>query len=185
MQLFFFGSSILLLLFQIVFFEDRDYRGKSYDCKGDSADLHSYIRRCNSVRVEGGWWCLYERNNYMGYQYVIGPGDYNDYRRWMGFNDCVRSCRIIKTARGPYRLKLFDRPNFGGQSYELTENMRSVPEKLLRQEVQSCRVLGGCWVFFEHPNYSGRQYLLEKGDYSHPSEWGALRAVVGSIRRIM
>lgn len=91
-------NPVLLSSFQIVFYEDRDFQGKSYDCKGDSADLHGYIRRCNSVKVEGGWWVLYERNNYMGYQYVIGPGDYNDYRRWMGFNDCVRSCRIIRNV---------------------------------------------------------------------------------------
>uniref|UniRef100_A0A3Q4HPP6 Crystallin, gamma S4 n=1 Tax=Neolamprologus brichardi TaxID=32507 RepID=A0A3Q4HPP6_NEOBR len=64
----------------------------------DSANLHGYIRRCNSVKVEGGWWVLYERNNFTGYQYVIGPGKYNNYGSWMGFNDCVRSCRIIRNV---------------------------------------------------------------------------------------
>lgn len=98
-------NPVLLSSFQIVFYEDRDFQGKSYDCKGDSADLHDYIRRCNSVKVEGGWWVLYEHNNYMGYQYVIGPGDYNDYRRWMGFNDCVRSCRIIRNVSQQTRNK--------------------------------------------------------------------------------
>lgn len=91
-------NPISCISFQIVFYEDRDFLGKSYECKGDSADLHGYIRRCNSVKVEGGWWVMYERNNFMGYQYVIGPGEYNDYRHWMGFNDCVRSCRIIKNV---------------------------------------------------------------------------------------
>ena len=84
--------------FQIVFYEDRVFEGKSYECKGDSPDLHGFIRRCNSVKVEGGWWVLYERNKFTGYQYVIGPGEYNDYSLWMGFNDCVRSCRIIKNV---------------------------------------------------------------------------------------
>ncbi|AWP13629.1 putative beta-crystallin S-1-like [Scophthalmus maximus] len=169
---------------KIVFFEDRDFRGKFYDCKGDSPDLHGFIHRCNSVKVEAGWWVLYERDNFTGYQYVIGPGEYNEYRHWMGFNDCVRSCRIIKNAIGPYKLKLFDRPNFDGQSLELTDNMKTVQEKWLRQEVQSCKVLAGSWVFFEHPNFCGRQYLLEKGEYRHHSEWGALKGNVGSIRRI-
>lgn len=81
-----------------MFYEDQDFQGKSYDCKGDSSDLHSYIRRCNSVKVEGGWWVLFERDNFTGYQYVVGPGEYNNYRLWMGFNDCVRSCRIIKNV---------------------------------------------------------------------------------------
>uniref|UniRef100_A0A665WG20 Gamma-crystallin M2-like n=1 Tax=Echeneis naucrates TaxID=173247 RepID=A0A665WG20_ECHNA len=169
---------------RIVFFEDLDFQGKSYDCKGDLADLHGYIRRCNSVKVEGGWWVLYERNNFTGYQYVIGPGEYNEYRRWMGFNDCVRSCRIIKNVSRPHKLKLFDRPNFDGRSLELTENMKSLQEKWPRPEVQSCKVLEGCWVFFEHPNFSGRQYLVEKGEYRHHLEWGAAKAIVGSVRVI-
>ncbi|XP_022071171.1 gamma-crystallin S-1-like [Acanthochromis polyacanthus] len=175
----------MVLLFQIVFYEDRDFQGKSYDCKGDSADLQSFIHRCNSVKVEGGWWVLYERNNYGGYQYVIGPGEYSEYGRWMGFNDCVRSCRIIKNAKGPFKLRLFDRPNFDGQFLEVTDNMKSVPEKWFRYEVHSCKVLEGSWVFYEHPNFCGRQYLLEEGEYRTPSDWGALRANVGSIRRIM
>ncbi|KAF0026930.1 hypothetical protein F2P81_021667 [Scophthalmus maximus] len=91
---------------------------------------------------------------------------------------------VRKTAIGPYKLKLFDRPNFDGQSLELTDNMKTVQEKWLRQEVQSCKVLAGSWVFFEHPNFCGRQYLLEKGEYRHHSEWGALKGNVGSIRRI-
>lgn len=80
---------------------------------------------------------------------------------------------------------LYERLNFSGQSLELTESIKSVQDKWLRQEVQSCKVLEGTWVFFEHPNFSGRQYLLEKGEYHHCSEWGALKAVVGSIRRII
>uniref|UniRef100_A0A8C4D6A9 Crystallin, gamma S4 n=1 Tax=Dicentrarchus labrax TaxID=13489 RepID=A0A8C4D6A9_DICLA len=167
----------------IVFYEERDFQGKSYDCKGDSVDLHGFIHRCNSVKVEGGWWVLYERNNYTGYQYIIGPGEYNDYCHWMGFNDCVRSCRIIKNVR-LYKLKLFDRPDFEGTSLELTENMKSVHEKWLRPEVRSCKVMEGSWVFFEHPNFCGRQYLLEKGEYRNHSAWGALKAIVGSIRRL-
>ncbi|CAB1445327.1 unnamed protein product [Pleuronectes platessa] len=152
--------------------------------KATRPDLQGFVRRCNSVKVEGGWWVLYERNSYTGYQYVIGPGEYNEYRRWMGFNDCVRSCRIIKNAKGPHKLKLFDRPNFDGQSLELSDNMKAMQEKWTRQEVQSCKVLDGSWVFFEHPNFCGRQYLLEKGEYKHHSEWGALKAAVGSIRRM-
>ncbi|XP_015256665.1 gamma-crystallin 2-like [Cyprinodon tularosa] len=169
---------------KIVFYEGQDFQGKSYDCKGDSADLYSYIHRCNSVKVHGGWWVLYERSNFSGYQYIVGPGEYNVYGQWMGFNDCVRSCKIIKNSKGPFKLKLYGQPNFNGQTLEVTENMKSLREKWL-QKVMSCKVLEGSWVFYEHPNFSGRQYLLEKGEYGSPSEWGALTATVASIRRIM
>ncbi|KAA8593077.1 hypothetical protein FQN60_018532 [Etheostoma spectabile] len=87
-------------------------------------------------------------------------------------------------AKAPYKLRLFDRPNFDGQSLELTEDMKSIQEKWLRREVQSCKVLEGSWIFFEHPNFCGRQYQLEKGEYRHHSEWGALKPTVGSIKII-
>ncbi|XP_038862441.1 gamma-crystallin S-1-like [Salvelinus namaycush] len=178
-------NTLALLFQQIVFYEDRNFQGRSYDCKGDSADLHDFFARCNSCRVEGGWWVLYERPNYMGYQYIIGPGEYADYQHWMGFNDCIRSCRVIKKTTGPYKLRLFERPNFDGQSLEVTENLPSVQERFHSREIHSCKVQEGSWVFFEHPNYRGRQYLLERGEYHRYTEWGALHATVGSIRRII
>ncbi|XP_054915918.1 gamma-crystallin S-like [Poeciliopsis prolifica] len=155
---------------KIVFYEGQDFQGKSYDCKGDSADLYSYIRRCNSVKVQ--------------VQYIIGPGEYTGYGQWMGFNDCVRSCKIIKNCKGPFKVKLYGRPNFNGPTLEVTDNMNSLLEKWSCQ-VMSCKVLQGSWVFYEHPNFSGRQYLLEKGEYGSPIEWGALTATVVSIRRVM
>ncbi|KAL6484736.1 hypothetical protein MHYP_G00067810 [Metynnis hypsauchen] len=163
---------------KIVFYEDRNFQGRSYECKGDSSDLHSYFSRCNSVKVEGGWWVLYERPNYMGYQYILAPGEYPDYQRWMGFNDCVRSCRLIKNINGPYKLKLFERPNFEGQSWEITENTPSVHERFHSREFHSCKITDGTWVFFEHPNYRGRQYLLEKGEYRRYTEWGAMHPTI-------
>uniref|UniRef100_A0A096LTB5 Crystallin, gamma S4 n=1 Tax=Poecilia formosa TaxID=48698 RepID=A0A096LTB5_POEFO len=178
------NGAVCLSFFQIVFYEGQDFQGKSYDCKGDSADLYSYIRRCNSVKVQAGWWVLYERNNFSGYQYIIGPGEYTGYGQWMGFNDCVRSCKIIKNCKGPFKLKLYGRPNFNGPTLEVTDNMNSLREKWPCQ-VMSCKVLQGSWVFYEHPNFSGRQYLLEKGEYGSPAEWGALTATVCSISRVM
>ncbi|MEQ2237603.1 hypothetical protein ILYODFUR_024751 [Ilyodon furcidens] len=103
----------------------------------------------------------------------------------MGFNDCIRSCKIIRSSKGPFKLRLYGRPNFNGHTLEVTDNMTSLQEKWLQHEVMSCKVLEGSWVFYEHPNFSGRQYLLEKGEYESPSGWGALTATVGSIRRIM
>lgn len=81
--------------FQIIFYEDRSFQGRSYECSSECSDLHSHFNRCNSIRVESGDWMVYERPNYMGYQYFLRRGEYPDYQRWMGFNDCVRSCCMI------------------------------------------------------------------------------------------
>ncbi|KAM9710622.1 diacylglycerol kinase beta [Menidia menidia] len=52
-------------------------------------------------REEAGWWVLFQRSNFSGYQYLLGPGEYQDYGLWMGFQDCVRSCRIVKNLSAP------------------------------------------------------------------------------------
>uniref|UniRef100_A0A8C7JXT2 Gamma-crystallin S-1-like n=1 Tax=Oncorhynchus kisutch TaxID=8019 RepID=A0A8C7JXT2_ONCKI len=166
----------------ITFYEDRNYQGRYYECDSDSSDLHTFFSRCNSVRVEGGFWVVYERPNYMGFQYVLTPGEYPDYQRWMGFNDTVRSCRIIRNVGNSWRMKLWEKPNFEGQSMEVADNMPSFQERWHSREVNSCKVFEGAWVFFEHPNYRGRQYLLERGEYRRHTEWGGMQANVGSIR---
>lgn len=57
--------------------------------------MQNHFSRCNSIRVEGGCWVAYEKPNYGGYQYMLHKGEYPDYQRWAGFNDCIRSCRMV------------------------------------------------------------------------------------------
>lgn len=91
-------SMSLLVYLQIVFYEDKNFQGHYFECNSDSPELNTYFRHCNSVRVESGAWVLYERPNYLGYQYVLTKGEYRDYQSWMGYNDSVRSCRIIRNV---------------------------------------------------------------------------------------
>lgn len=79
---------------QIIFYEDRNFQGRSYECNSECPDLSSYFRRCNSIRVEGGNWILYEHPNYRGHQYFLHRGEYPDFQQWMGYNDSIRSCRL-------------------------------------------------------------------------------------------
>ena len=88
-------------------------------------------------------------------------------------------------TKGPYKQKLFAYAGFQGKSMELTEDMISTQEKWPSQRVMSCKVLEGSWIFFEEPNYSGRYYVLDRGDYQYSSDWGSQGSTVGSIRRIM
>ncbi|XP_005994335.1 gamma-crystallin M2-like isoform X1 [Latimeria chalumnae] len=171
---------------KIIFYEDRNFQGRCYECSSDCADLHSYFSRCNSIRVDSGCWVVYEHPNYAGYQYILSRGEYPEYQRWMGFNDCIRSCRLIRHATGgSYRIRVYERPDFGGQMMEFTEDCPSVHDRFQQREVQSCNVVEGAWVLFEQPSYRGRQYLVEKGEYRRHTDWGASTPTVGSFRRIM
>lgn len=98
-------NSIFTFIFhQIIFYEDKNFQGRSYECSNDCTDLHSYFSRCNSIRVESGCFMIYERPNFMGHQYFMRRGEYPDYQRWMGFSSCIRSCRMIPVVSGQYLL---------------------------------------------------------------------------------
>ncbi|XP_024244312.1 gamma-crystallin M2-like [Oncorhynchus tshawytscha] len=143
---------------KIVFFEDKNFQGHSYECNSDCPDLHSYFSRCNSIRVESGCWVLYERPNYGGYQYMLTPGEYADHQQWMGFNDNIRSCRSIKNVYGnSCKIRFYDRPDLAGQMEEWSEDCPSVHKAFKFCEFHSAVVMDGAWVFYELPNYRGQQ----------------------------
>ncbi|GCC27575.1 hypothetical protein chiPu_0006000 [Chiloscyllium punctatum] len=170
---------------KIIFYEDRNFQGRHYECSSDCADLSPYFSRCNSIRVDSDWWVLYEKPNYMGYQYVLTRGEYPDYQRWMGFNDCVRSCRSYPQYRGgSYRMRIYERPDFGGQMMEFMDDCPSVYDRFRYRDIHSCHVMDGYWIFYEHPDYRGRQYFMRPGEYRRYSDWGGYNATVGSFRRM-
>lgn len=92
---------------QIIFYEDRNFQGRHYECSSDCPEMQNHFSRCNSIRVEGGCWVAYEKPNYGGYQYMLHKGEYPDYQRWAGFNDCIRSCRMVPPVSSGLVTKCF------------------------------------------------------------------------------
>uniref|UniRef100_A0A4W3JII4 Gamma-crystallin M2-like n=1 Tax=Callorhinchus milii TaxID=7868 RepID=A0A4W3JII4_CALMI len=169
----------------IIFYEDRNFQGRHYECSSDSADLQSYFSRCNSIRVESDFWVLYERPNYRGYQYVLTRGEYPDYQRWMGYNDSIRSCRTYPYYRGgSYRMRVYERPDFGGQMMEFMDDCPSVYDRFRYRDIHSCNVMDGYWIMYDQPNYRGRQYFMRPGEYRRFSDWGSSSSTIGSFRRM-
>ncbi|KAJ6669225.1 hypothetical protein lerEdw1_008034 [Lerista edwardsae] len=169
----------------ITFYEGKNFQGRRYECDRDCSDFHTDLSRCNSIRVEGAPWVVYERPNFAGNMYVVAQGEYPEYQRWMGLNDRISSCKAIQmSSGGKYQIQLFEKGDFSGQMHDATEDCPSVMEQFHFREIHSCKVLDGAWVFYEHPNFRGKQYLLERGEYSKPVEWGAASPVVQSFRRI-
>uniref|UniRef100_A0A665WGN3 Gamma-crystallin M2-like n=1 Tax=Echeneis naucrates TaxID=173247 RepID=A0A665WGN3_ECHNA len=171
----------------IIFYEDRNFGGRHYECMSDCADLHSMFDRCRSIRVESGIGCfmVYEKPNYTGNQYYLRTGEYPDFQHWMGVNDSISSCRLISSGPGSFNMRLYERIEFGGQMMDLVDDCPSVMDRFHINDIFSCNVTNGNWLFYEHPNYRGRMYLIRPGEYKRFSEWGGRSARVGSIRRIM
>ncbi|KAM3917438.1 gamma-crystallin-3-like [Leptodactylus fuscus] len=169
---------------RIIFYEDKNFQGRFHECNSDCSDLSSYFNRCNSIRVENGNWILYEHSNYRGHQYFLRRGEYPDFQQWMGYNDSIRSCRLTPQHRGPFRLRVYEREDFKGQMMEFTEDCPHVFEQFRYNDIQSCHVHDGYWMFYEEPNYRGRQYYLRPGEYRRYSDWGASNPRIGSFRRV-
>uniref|UniRef100_A0A4W6F2Y6 Beta/gamma crystallin 'Greek key' domain-containing protein n=1 Tax=Lates calcarifer TaxID=8187 RepID=A0A4W6F2Y6_LATCA len=167
---------------KIIFYEDRNFGGRHYECMSDCADLHSI--HCNSIRVESGCFMIYENSNYTGNQYYLRRGEYPDFHHWLGVSDSVSSCRLIPKP-GSFNMRLYERIEFGGQMMDLVDDCPSVMDRFHTNDIFSCNVTNGNWLFFEHPNYRGRMYLIRPGEYKRFSEWGGRSARVGSIRRIV
>ncbi|KAM4624569.1 gamma-crystallin M2-like [Polymixia lowei] len=169
---------------KIIFYEGRNFQGRHWECNSDCMDTYRHFNCCNSIRVTGGHWVNYEKPNYMGYQYIMGPGEYPDYHSWMGYNNCIRSCQMFPPYRGAYRMRIWNRPEMMGHMMEFMEDCPNVYERFRYRDIFSCNIMEGYWIFYEHPNYRGRQYFLRPGEYRACGDWGCHNPMVGSFRRM-
>lgn len=67
---------------------------------------------------------------------------------------------------------------------ELTSDCPSLCDRFQTNNVNSCKVLDGHWILYEHPQYRGRQFLVRPGEYRRFHEWGSMTPTLGSIKRI-
>ncbi|KAJ8352901.1 hypothetical protein SKAU_G00243770 [Synaphobranchus kaupii] len=172
---------------QIIFYEDRNFGGRHYECMSDCSDLSSYFSRCNSIRVESGCFMIYERPNYMGHQYFLKRGEYSDYSRMMGMGmmgDMIRSCRMIPSYRGSYRMRIYERENFGGQMNELMDDCDNFMDRYRMSDCQSCNVMDGHWLMYEQANFRGRMTYMRPGEYRSFRDMGSSNMRFMSMRRI-
>ncbi|KAG7268932.1 hypothetical protein CRUP_002928 [Coryphaenoides rupestris] len=133
---------------KIVFYEERNFKGRSYECAADCSDMYSHFSRCNSIKVESGGWMVYQSPGYHGLP-----------------------------TKGPHKIRIYERAEFGGQTMDLSEDCPSVHDRFHLHDFHSCDVQDGYWVLYEHPQYRGRQYSFY--------DWGCTNGYVGSIRRLV
>ncbi|XP_034059534.1 gamma-crystallin M3-like isoform X3 [Gymnodraco acuticeps] len=165
---------------KIIFYEDRNFQGRSYETSSDCADMSSYLSRCHSCKVESGCFMVYDRNNYMGNQYFVRRGEYSDYQR-MGMSDCIKSCRMIPM----FRMRIHEKENFGGQMHELMDDCDNMMDRYRMNECQSCNVMDGHWLMYEQPQYKGKMMYLRPGEYKSFRDMGMSGQRFMSMKRIM
>ncbi|XP_044211902.1 gamma-crystallin M2-like [Thunnus albacares] len=170
---------------KIIFYEDKNFQGRSYECSSDCADMSSYLNRCQSCRVERGCFMVYNRTNFMGNQYFLRRGEYSDYVSMVGMTDCIKSCRMIPMHRGSFRMKIYERENFEGQMNELTEDCEDILDRFGMSTCLSCNVMEGHWLMYEQPQYRGRMVYMKPGEYRNFMNIGMGNMRFMSMRRII
>ncbi|CAN0336660.1 unnamed protein product [Lampetra planeri] len=171
---------------QIVFYEKNNFQGRKYENTVDCTDLEAMVQGpVSSVRIESGTWVLYERKDFTGTMHVLSPGEFADPAQWQVQGEqYILSCRILRQASGGHRIRLYEKAEFAGDCLELSEDCPVLEARWGRKDVQSVRVVsGGAWVAYEEPEYRGRQYCLERGEYRKHQAWGATAPRVQSLRR--
>ncbi|XP_056283987.1 gamma-crystallin M2-like isoform X3 [Pseudoliparis swirei] len=172
------------MFYRVTFYEDRNFQGRSYECMSDCPDIHSYMSRCHSCRVEHGCFMVYDRTNFMGNQYFMRRGEYSDYQSMIGMSDCIRSCRVIPMHKGSYRARIYERDNFQGQMHELMEDCENFMDRHSMSNCQSCNVMDGHWLMYEQPQYRGRMMYMRPGEYRNFSMGGMSGMRFMSMKRI-
>ncbi|KAM7325779.1 hypothetical protein ACRRTK_016032 [Alexandromys fortis] len=182
------------------------------DC--DNFQDRGFMNRVNSIRVDSGAWVCFDHPDFRGQQFILEHGDYPEFFRWNGHNDHMGSCRPVGMHGEHFRIDIFEGCNFTGQCLEFVEDCPFLQSRgWAKSCVNAIKVYGdgapgGCkrpgsaahtvngevplpdltswrWVLYEEPNYRGRMYVVERGDFRSFSDWEAQSARVQSLRRVL
>ncbi|XP_019739176.1 gamma-crystallin N-A [Hippocampus comes] len=82
------------------------------------------------------------------------------------------------------KIVLYEGKNFTGRKLEVLSSCDNFQERGLVNRVNSVRVESGAFVCFDHPDFKGQQYILERGEYPEFQRWSALNDHMGSCRPI-
>ncbi|XP_054504417.2 beta/gamma crystallin domain-containing protein 2 [Agelaius phoeniceus] len=175
---------------QVLIYEAAAFQGRSFTISRDIYDLRRLpepaLPTVGSLRVLGGCWVGYEKEGFRGHQYLLEEGEYQDWRQWGGYSQELVSLRLIRTDFSDPALVLFEAMDFEeGASVELSEALPDTGLAGYGSVTQSIHVLSGVWVAYEGPNYSGEQYILEKGVYRSCEDWGATDCHIASAQPIL
>ncbi|XP_050787946.1 beta/gamma crystallin domain-containing protein 2 isoform X2 [Gopherus flavomarginatus] len=176
-----------------VIYEKACFQGHScevnrdiYALKKEENSQGPVMSTVGSLRILGGCWVGYEKEGFRGHQYLLEEGEYHDWTQWGGYSDELVSLRLIRTDFSDPALVLFKAMDFqDGPSVELSEALPNVELAGYGITTQSIHVLSGVWVAYENTNFSGEQYILEKGVYRNCEDWGASAGRIASVQPVL
>uniref|UniRef100_A0A8C0IN11 Crystallin gamma N n=1 Tax=Chelonoidis abingdonii TaxID=106734 RepID=A0A8C0IN11_CHEAB len=167
--------------FQITFYEGKYFTGRKLKVCGncDNFQDRGFMNRVNSICVQSGAWISFDHPDFQGQQYVLEHGEYPGFYRCNGYNDHKGSCRPVGIVRGE---DITEWRHFSGHCMEFTEECSFLQGQGWNKNcVNAIKV----WVLYEEPNYHGRMYVVERGEYNSLNTWQAHSANIQSLRRVV
>ncbi|XP_069462679.1 beta/gamma crystallin domain-containing protein 1 isoform X2 [Ambystoma mexicanum] len=140
-----------------------------------------------SMRVLGGVWVGYENPGFEGRQYLLEEGDYPHWSDWGGYNNQLQSVRPILADFSTAHMIMYSDKDFGekGSNINVLGIISNMEDTGYGLKTQSIHVLSGVWVAYENADFTGEQYVLEKGKYSSYEDWGAKSFKISSVQPII
>ncbi|XP_046874208.1 uncharacterized protein crybg1a isoform X2 [Hypomesus transpacificus] len=139
-----------------------------------------------SIKILGGLWVGFNQPQFEGRQFLLEEGEYTECREWGGYGDTLLSLRPVLSNFLAPQLKLFSERDFRerGLNVDLLGPVLNMEDTGFGTKTQSINVLGGVWVAFENPGFAGEVYVLEKGLYGSPEDWGARNLRISSVQPV-
>ncbi|GCC30484.1 hypothetical protein chiPu_0008935 [Chiloscyllium punctatum] len=153
----------------------------------EEVETYGIVEPTLSIEVYSGTWILFEEPFYQGNSYIVEPGQYPSPESWQAVNPFISSLKPLKM------VIVYEKPFFEGKQLELKTDVFSFVEGVEESalchtypftNVGSMKVLGGFWVAYENTDYTGEQYVLEKGLYSSFEDWGAINSKISSVQPV-
>lgn len=145
------------------------------------------LRSVGSLKILSGIWVGYSSPGFDGRQYLLEEGKYADFTDWGGLEEGLLSIRPLLADFMTPHVRMFSEQDFSerGMNVDLLEPVISMEATGFGIKTQSVEVLSGVWIAFEKERFSGEMYILEKGLYGCPEDWGARNNRILSLQPVV
>ncbi|XP_026116946.1 beta/gamma crystallin domain-containing protein 1 isoform X1 [Carassius auratus] len=170
-------------------FDEGEEEKKDEEDETESPDSirRKRLSSVGSLKILSGLWVGYSAPDFEGRQYLLEEGEYADFTDWGGLEDRLLSIRPILAEFMTPHVRMFSERDFSerGMNVDLLEPVISMEATGFGIKTQSVEVLSGVWIAFEKAHFLGELYILEKGLYGSPEDWGAHNCKILSIQPVV
>uniref|UniRef100_A0A9J7XB12 Crystallin beta-gamma domain containing 1a n=1 Tax=Cyprinus carpio carpio TaxID=630221 RepID=A0A9J7XB12_CYPCA len=170
-------------------FDEGEEEKKDEEDETESPDSirRKRLSSVGSLKILSGLWVGYSAPGFEGRQYLLEEGEYADFTEWGGLGDRLLSIRPVLAEFLTPHVRMFSELDFSerGMNVDLMEPVISMEATGFGIKTQSVEVLSGVWIAFEKAHFSGELYILEKGLYGSPEDWGAHNCKILSLQPVV